>query len=81
MTSSLYKITLYKVTLNWKKEIHVIYTHARNEITALNNACHQLFKKLNLNYSYYRQEFLDKNNFKIEKEKNNGKSRNQKIGK
>lgn len=57
---------LYKVTLNHSGEIHIFYTKSKSEAFALNNAVHQLCKKLKINYSFYRPSFNgQKDNFKV----------------
>jgi len=49
----------YKVTINWKGEIHQLYTHSSTELSALHNCIGQLAKKLDLTPSYVRNYVLE----------------------
>jgi hypothetical protein len=59
---------LYKVTLNWHGEVHVLFTHSPKEASALRNAVRKLARYLTVDYSYVRRLYLgDKDNFKVER--------------
>ena len=59
-------VKLFSVTLNHYGELQKVYTHAKNEKTALNNAIRQFCKNNGLNQSFYRAKFLGKkSNFTI----------------
>jgi len=59
---------LYKVTLNWYREIHTFYTDSSGKSRALRNAISRLSKKLGVSYNYVNKQFINgKDNFKVER--------------
>lgn len=58
----------YKVTMNWKGELHEFYTNSRGELSALANCIVKLSKKLKVSrYAVSCHFSSGKDNFKVER--------------
>ena len=54
-----YMKTLYQVTINWKGEIHHLYSQASTKHKALHNCIRQLAIGLGISNSYVRNYILE----------------------
>jgi hypothetical protein len=62
---------LFKGTFNWYCELHILYTHAKNESKAFDNFIVQLAKLLKVTRLCVYYYFIDgkKDNWRIERRK------------
>ena len=58
---------MYKVLINWKGEIHNLYTNSPNSNKALHNCINQLANILNISVSSVRNYVTDKDKYTIYK--------------
>jgi hypothetical protein len=59
---------LYKGIINWRGELHTLYTHATTEKEAQRNLCEQLANKLGLKVPSVSGRILNTNAIQIKKE-------------